>query len=614
MKEQLPRPPKFDDGVAYALVDTGALVPLGGCPELQGLHLASSETTLSDSKAKFRGIKASAEVRSLGLLRFQCAVGGVQVQLGFEATTEPIPLLLALPHLDGLGPIIDLPRRRIHMLNIGRYNIPLHVYGKGHLGLRLDDWNGDEGETEAPKALVGLTQMIEDKTTEMRGEKNASATKTMGKASRKWFEQEAKDIFTADIKMWYDLRRKEFPLEHGVRDFVGLTTPMGDLKSGIEDFERDEARVMKVSISEDALRNEEEPIGNFLDEITVMARNETRRASKQIWYEVLQERLEKGRPFLLELPHDADEEALGPLAQLFDDENLCYANSHEAKPGAQDALGRDFHESPERVWVSNSEELISAYLLNGQQGIKDTDVVDILAAKRTRRDSVGKEEEEEETALRAPREEEPAARRRRTTGSSSSASASSSTASSSNDAAAGPGFASRRYPPQDPAVEPCKSCQAERQGKSYTGPHSRIEGAGCRLQGVTFKRRAAGEPATAPAPRRQKVPFPGIFSRTSPARSSGPLFREPGGEPGGRPPEPAGEEEEGTEELPGEDAPMEEEGGSSSSTAPKPKEKEDESGEDPDREHDPNLPPDPGPDAKELQRRQQWKKIPLAVR
>ena len=47
---------------------------------------------VEDSNVTTRGIKASAAVRSEGLVRFQCAIAGIGVQLGFEFTKEPIPL------------------------------------------------------------------------------------------------------------------------------------------------------------------------------------------------------------------------------------------------------------------------------------------------------------------------------------------------------------------------------------------------------------------------------------------------------------------------------------------------------------------------------------------
>ena len=76
--------------------------------------------------------------------------------MGFEGVKEKIPLLIALPQLDALGTILDLPRRIAHFLTLRRYSVPLHDLPKGHLGIRLDDFNGDEGSDEPPDYLRSL--------------------------------------------------------------------------------------------------------------------------------------------------------------------------------------------------------------------------------------------------------------------------------------------------------------------------------------------------------------------------------------------------------------------------------------------------------------------------
>ena len=53
-------------------------------------------------------------MKALAMTTYQCHIAGVPVRLGFEAVRENIPLLMALPHLDGLGALLDLPRRVAH--------------------------------------------------------------------------------------------------------------------------------------------------------------------------------------------------------------------------------------------------------------------------------------------------------------------------------------------------------------------------------------------------------------------------------------------------------------------------------------------------------------------
>ena len=118
---------------------------------------------VDQSKETFRGIKPSAKVEALAMTTYQCHVAGVPVQLGFEAVQENIPLFMALPHLDGMGALIDLPKRVIHFTKLSRYNIPLHRLGKGHLGVRLDDVHGDEGSGRPPDELILFGMDVQEK-------------------------------------------------------------------------------------------------------------------------------------------------------------------------------------------------------------------------------------------------------------------------------------------------------------------------------------------------------------------------------------------------------------------------------------------------------------------
>jgi hypothetical protein len=82
----LPRLPPNHDGKVYGLVDTGALIPMGGNKSLQGLHLVSAGVTVQDSDIVTRGIEPTAVVKSEALTEFQVSVAGCPLQLGFEWT------------------------------------------------------------------------------------------------------------------------------------------------------------------------------------------------------------------------------------------------------------------------------------------------------------------------------------------------------------------------------------------------------------------------------------------------------------------------------------------------------------------------------------------------
>ena len=100
---------------------------MGGSFEMQTLRQVSRGMGVKSSETSFRGIKASALARSLGLCEFCCAIAEVPVQLGFEGTKEP---------LGGGGSATDPPGARIapqqELLYIGED----HVLGPPeHLGV-----------------------------------------------------------------------------------------------------------------------------------------------------------------------------------------------------------------------------------------------------------------------------------------------------------------------------------------------------------------------------------------------------------------------------------------------------------------------------------------------
>ena len=134
-------------------------------------------------------------------------------------------------------------------------------------------------------------------------------------------------------------------------------------------------------------------------------------------------------------------------------------------------------------------------------------------------------------------------------------------------------------------------------------PHRRVPGAGCRVENEEFKspkkRKPDDEPDRPPARRRQTVP---VAPRTTPGKSASSIFRDPGKaseepEEPQPPPEPGdGEEppdEQGDMDVGADEGPPE---------------------EDPDREKDPVLPPDPGESAAEAKRKAEWHKMPLELR
>ena len=147
-----PRAPVVhDDGHSYGLVDTGAMKAMGGLHGLQDLGLLAGDPKVYASNASFTGIKPPAAGKALATTAYTVGLGGAQLEMELEAVAEQIPLLFPLPLLERLGAVLDLVRRRIHFLNLVRYDIPAHELPRGHLGVRLDDYGGGEGDQHAAR-------------------------------------------------------------------------------------------------------------------------------------------------------------------------------------------------------------------------------------------------------------------------------------------------------------------------------------------------------------------------------------------------------------------------------------------------------------------------------
>ena len=671
MSEKLPPPPKNVEGESFALVDTGALIPMGGSKELQGLHLVAGSPEVESSSWNFTGIKKSAKVPSLGLARFQCAIGGIPLQLGFEFTNEDIPLLLALPQLDGVGAILDLPRRLLHMTAVGRFNIPLHRFPSGHIGVRLDDYHGTEGDDQAPVNLLAAAVELAPKpetsplpTGDSAGVRS-ERTRVMGKKVRKFYEGESHALFAQDAEMWTTFNKPRFPLVNEAYVQGGLYSSVDKVQKKFLEAESNETKLFWLELGETDLRTldpGDEPIdANPEVLLKSFSAGENRKAELMLWSDRLLSCMDKGRDFLVDLPHDYDPKDLGPLAWLHECDALFSCSSWMAQESAKGAHGLPFSDVPERRWISTSECLLNTLGEEGYMELMNKEEAEVFAAEKRKAEP---EEEGTESGDGPPRlrRRAPAGKKRprraQPTTSSSSAAASSSSSSSSPSSGVVPPRERYTYPPCDGVTKPCKRCEKERLGLPWTGPHSRVPGAGCRLEGVVGNPKRA-RPDADPSPLASGAATAGSSSgrtkkprvgseRTTPGGSSRVLFRREESEGDEGSDSAAGEEVDPLAPPDGDEAPVEgpevemelemdkdeppgampEGGGSSSSVGPSPglpeaaerrlsedpDADEDMPGEDPDRARDPLLPPTPAEDAKEKRRRAEWRALPLELR
>ena len=197
-------------------------MPLGGGGGLQGLHISTgSGTQVAPSEEKFRGIKSQAVVNSEALTKFACHIAGVAILLGFEYVTEIIPILMALVLLQALGAIIDLPKMEIHFLKIKRFRVPLHRVGRGHIAVRLDGVNGEEGTSEIPESLKSLIDgggaekdeylvQVDVEDLSLPDGRASAATKIMSKKQGVWFEDREDALHSLDQEDWGNLRNEDF--------------------------------------------------------------------------------------------------------------------------------------------------------------------------------------------------------------------------------------------------------------------------------------------------------------------------------------------------------------------------------------------------------------------
>lgn len=503
-----PPPPRSSDGLSYGLIDTGALLPMGGSDEMQMLHQVSRGTSVQDSTATFRGIKASAVVESLGLCEFQCAIAGVPIKLGFEGTSEPIPLLFALPHLDGLGAVLDLPHRLIHFTAIGRWSVPLHLLGKGLIGVRLDDWNGEEGSPEPPEHLKAQFQNgIEVKKEQNQVKTNniflqdGTNTRIMKKKQRVWFEEEMEKFRLEDNLLYNALFQENTTFGGDIFENVGLANNVNAVHQAYHEFEKDDGRILHLDFSNTSFQ--EKSSMEDLNELKDLADAARHQANLRYWSDVIKNRTDRGQEFVMQLPLDVDSKELGPLQWIVDDHRLRFASSWCGDDEAKGVHGLPYSELPEHAWVSSSTFLLEKMINGGYQGLHsvlETEILEQYAGEEQGR----KRGRDQQAPGRGAGPVEPASVRRRV----AAATGTSSSSSSSGDDS---GYQGRV----------CPRCKARREGTTTTAPHIRADPQ-CSQHGISFvppKRKAPGEASG--TGKRQRIPV--IATRS---RSASSLFRE----------------------------------------------------------------------------------------
>ena len=133
----------------------------------------------------------------------------------------------------------------------------------------------------------------------------------------------------------------------------------------------------------------------FISFFKDLARVATRDSNEAQWSQVLQERLQHRRPFLVELPRGAADQEEGQLAWLLESEKVLLTDSWHTDADARGAHGLPYVSTGERLWISNSMSLLRSWEDVGLEGVKDLEFSEVFVAKR-RRAQIEEEEREEE--------------------------------------------------------------------------------------------------------------------------------------------------------------------------------------------------------------------------
>ena len=133
------------------MVDTACLRPTGGeAPIRAQCEAVGAEPFDRPTRQVFRGIDPTALVASQAQTEMPAGIAGTNVALRFEKLPRATPLLMSLEQLDELDAHIHCRERKIDFNAIEKYGIDMVNVGKGHMGIKLDQF--DTQPQHAPKS------------------------------------------------------------------------------------------------------------------------------------------------------------------------------------------------------------------------------------------------------------------------------------------------------------------------------------------------------------------------------------------------------------------------------------------------------------------------------
>ena len=212
--------------------------------------------------------------------------------------------------------------------------------------------------------------------------------------------------------VWAVLHKTSFPVWEETTSVLGLDH--GAALKALQERERSSVFFYLDLSTAEAPREPAANNSTHFAELRWLRKTASYRNEATYWLDRIEDRLERGRPFLVELPAEPGED----FAALQEDPRVFATTSGIAKPEARGAHGLPHRWFPDRRGLSNSRELLTAYADTGWLPMLEREAEDlfedVFAANRNRRGSRKDGDDEDDEDDESDAEPPQAALRRQT--------------------------------------------------------------------------------------------------------------------------------------------------------------------------------------------------------